>query len=102
MVADATSYISKGKSRFDATCAILDSFFTSGAKIATGSFEDVLGGGSSGPIESAATAKRRGINDKNDLILSIKQSGPSTADREDEEDYYIPAGTTYTIDIQID
>ena len=102
MVADATSYISKGKSRFDATCAILDSFFTSGAKIATGSFEDILGSGSNGPIESASTAKRRGINDKNDLILSIKQSGPSTADREDEEDYYIPAGTTYNIDIQID
>ena len=102
MVADSTSYISKGKTRFDAMCAVLDSLFTSGSKIATNLFEDVLGNGQSGPINSATTAKRRGSNGDDQLNLSISDSGQQTADREDEEDYYIPAGTTYDVKIDAD
>ena len=102
MVADSTSYISKGKTRFDAMCAVLDSLFTSGSKIATSLFEDVLGNGQSGPINSATTAKRRGSNGDDQLNLSISDSGQQTADRDDEEDYYIPAGTTYDVKIDID
>ena len=102
MVADSTSYISAGKTRFDAMCAVLDSLFTSGSKIATNLFEDVLGAGQSGPIGSANTAKRRGSNADDQLNISISESGQQQADRDDEEDYYIPAGTIYDVQIDID
>ena len=102
MIADSTSYISQGKTRFDALCAVLDNFFTAGSKIATGLFTDVLGNDQNGPLNSVATSKRRGSAANDQLILSVAQSGKQTADQEDESDYYIPADTVYDVKIDLD
>lgn len=102
MVADSTSYISKGKTRFQAMCSVLDSLFTSGSEIVTNSYDDIYGSKSGGPLDSASTSKRRGSSASDNLIMSISDSGQQSADQEDENDYYIPAGTTYEITIDND
>lgn len=100
MVADATSFIDEGKSRFDATCAVLDSLFTAGSSLITGMFDECLGTEQYGALSSVSSSKRRGSLGGGELIMSTAQSASGyEADREDEEDMYIPAGTLYDLEL---
>ena len=106
MVADSTSFIDQGKSRYQAVLAVLDSLFTAGSSLVTGKFQDAIGadkGQSKGAISQAKSSTRRGSFADGELIMStaVSQKG-ITADREDEEDYYIPAETKYDIKLDCD
>lgn len=104
MVADSTSFISQGKTRYQAACAVLDSLFKSGSGFLTRNFDDVLGKSNGDPITSGAVSSstRRGILGEDGLIISYGDTYHQTADRDDEDDYYIPAGTAYDISISHD
>lgn len=107
MVADSTSFISEGKSRFDAMCSVLDSLFTSGSSLVTGFLTDIYG---EGPGLDALTASQysdvtftsRASIGEGSLIHSCEASDKDTAGQTEESDYYIPTGTQYDFHISHD
>lgn len=105
MVADSTTFISKGLSRFDAMCSVLDSLFTNGSSLLTGDLEDCLGQGSSGvnPYNAVQFSdvkfSRFGSKDENNLISTCAANWKEEADQYMEQNYYIPAGTEFAVDL---
>lgn len=104
MVADSTSFIDQGKTPYDAMCAVLDSLFVSGSGIATRNYTDVLGtstGGalSSSTIKGASKFPHRGTRDDNEIMYKVFDTieDYATADMDDENDNYIPYGTSYDL-----
>ena len=97
MVCDSTSFIGSGGTRFDALCEVLDNLFTSGKKIITNTMDNVTGKDN---LDSAKTADKAGSRGDGFLTYEMTQSGKSTADKEDEDDQYIPYGTQYDINIK--
>lgn len=105
MVADSTSFISQGKSRYEAACAVLDSLFTSGSSFLTRNFSDVLGTSQGDPLttSSVGSSTRLGLLNDDCLVMSYGASYKNEeADRDDEDNYYIPAGTKYDISLDFD
>lgn len=105
MVVDTTSYISSGGTRFDALCEVIDNLFVSGSAILTNTLDDVLGTSSSGlgsaNIDYVSQKEKSGSRGDGNLTFNFKQGGVQTADIDDEDDYYIPAGTEYNINLKI-
>lgn len=107
MIADSTSFISQGKSRFDAMCSILDTLFTAGSGLVTGYLEDIYGDGSGLNALTAfnysdVTIGRRFSSGADSLIYSCSAKDKDTAGQEEESEYYIPGGTTYDFSISHD
>lgn len=98
MVCDTTSFISSGGTRFDALCEVLDNLFTSGKGIILNQLANVTG---SDNLKNASSAEHAGSRGDGYLTFAIKQTGSNTADKEDEDDNYIPYGTKYDLDITV-
>ena len=97
MVADSTSFISLGKSRFDALCAVLDNLFTSGSGFIVKKFTDILAEDELKGVKSADIA----ASSKDDELTWYSSSTYTgqKSDVEYEKDYNIPADTTFDVDI---
>ena len=96
MVVDTTSFI--GKARYLALYDVLENLFVSGKAIVANQYEDFVGGDmlNSGP---GSATKAGSLGDGN-LSFSISDSYDNqTVKADEEEDYEVPAGTVYTLDI---
>lgn len=92
-----------GQEKVEALKAVCDQFFVSGAKILTGIKEDLLSDNVGDWIQSQSynTHYARSATDKTQIAFDLHESANQTADQDDEEDYYIPVGTKYVLDIYV-
>lgn len=96
MVVDTTSFI--GKARYLALYDVLENLFVSGKAIVTNQYEDYAG---SSPLNSyVSSAEKIGSLGDGNISFDLHASyDDEVVEPADEEDYEIPAGTTYTLTI---
>ncbi len=93
MVADSTSFISKGKSRYEAMLSVLDNLFTSGSGLITRFYDDIIG---EDEIKGVKSADIAGSSKDDELMWnSAAEYTGQSSDIEYEKDYNIPGDAKF-------
>ena len=100
LIIDQSHLASKGKTRYDALCEVLDSFFVSGSKIVTQLKGDLTGYTllNEKDYKGAKYVGSLGDNSGEFAYYQEELGKSGRASQSDEEEMGIPVGTKYTVD----
>lgn len=102
LVIDLSEMLDEGKSQFDALGVVLDSFFTSGKKIVTDTYADMLGGDVLSPTSSYKYVHSGYLEDNvGQLAIQYTNTSSGKLGVDDAEDFDLPVGTQITINDDI-